>query len=128
MIRRKSIFVIAFVVGVLALSGGALWHAQTAPTPFDKRIWLEAERSKSSSEAPRLRMADGLIGSRVLLGKSQSELETMLGPPTATNKFREYGLVYWLGAERGLMSIDSEWLVVRFDKANKAFEASIISD
>ena len=35
------------------------------------------------------------------------------GVPPPTDYFREYDYAYWLGPERGLFSIDSEWLVVR---------------
>jgi outer membrane protein assembly factor BamE (lipoprotein component of BamABCDE complex) len=63
-----------------------------------------------------------------LLGKTRSEIETMLGAPTQTDKFRDYDLVYWLGDERGYMSIDSEWLAMRFDKTNKTSKAIIVCD
>ena len=119
---------VAIAVSILALSVGVLGRAQAAPTPFDRTIWLQGENAKFSSDAPRLSMADGLVSSRALLGKTRSEVEAMLGTPTQTNKFRDYHLVYWLGAERGYMSIDSEWLVVRFDKTNKASEARIVRD
>jgi hypothetical protein len=33
--------------------------------------------------------------------------------PPPSEYFREYDYVYWLGPERGFVSIDSEWLVVR---------------
>ena len=126
--RRKTLIAVAIAGGVLALSVAVLWHLQTMASPFDRTIWHQGEQGKFSLDAPRLRMADGLIRSHILIGKTRSELEAMLGPATRTDKFRDYGLVYWLGAERGFMSIDSEWLVIRIDKSNKAFEASIVSD
>ncbi len=73
-------------------------------------------------------MADGLVDSRILLGKRRSELESLLGPPTKTDKFRNFDLVYWLGADRGFMGIDSEWLVIRLDSNDKTIRASIVSD
>ncbi len=73
-------------------------------------------------------MADGLVENRVLLGKTKAEIEQLLGVPTATAKFADYGLVYWLGPERSFMSIDSEWLVVAFDAKGKASEAKIVRD
>ena len=102
--------------------------SQSPPVPFDRTIWLNGENVQFSSDAPRLRMADGLVGSRVLLGKRRSEVESLLGPPTKTDKFRNFDLVYWLGAERGYMSIDSEWLVIRLDSNDKTIKASIVSD
>jgi hypothetical protein len=73
-------------------------------------------------------MADGLLRSEVLLGKSRSEIEAMFGPPTSTDKFRDSGLVYWLGPERGFISIDSEWLTLNFDQAGKVRDARIVTD
>jgi hypothetical protein len=88
-------------------------------------VWLQGE---AASNGPRLRMADGLVRSEILLGKSRVEVEAMLGPPTATDKFRSSGLVYWLGSERGFMSIDSEWMTLEFDKTGKVREARIVTD
>jgi hypothetical protein len=101
------------------------------PAPFDRNVWLAGEKVDFSSEAPRLRMADGLISSRVLLGKDRSEIAALLGPDSDTVKFRSYErqeLVYWLGNERSYMPIDSEWLVVRFDTSGRVTEARIVRD
>jgi hypothetical protein len=73
-------------------------------------------------------MADGLVSSGILLSKTRSEVQAMLGPATETDKFRDYDLVYWLGPERSYMSIDSEWLVVRLDRSGRVRKAHIVSD
>jgi hypothetical protein len=73
-------------------------------------------------------MADGLIRSRALLGKGRSEVEALLGPDTETDKFGDYDLVYWLGAQRSYMPLDSEWLAVRFDMSGRVSEARIVYD
>lgn len=96
--------------------------------PFDRTVWLEGDHAAFTTDAPRLRMADGLISTQILLGKERSAVEAMLGPPSGTEKFRNYDLVYWLGAERGSMPIDSEWLVVRFDKHGRLGDALIVHD
>ena len=126
--KRRNVGAVILVVGVVALWASP--YAQTADDsiPFDATVWAQGENAKFSTIAPRLRMADGLIKSRVLLGKSRSEVKAMLGVPTQTNKFRDYDLVYWLGAERGYMSIDSEWLAVRFGDTGNVIEASIVRD
>jgi hypothetical protein len=118
--------IVAF--GAAALSLVYASRSQLPPVPFDKTIWLNGETVEFSSDAPRLRMADGLVDSRILLGKRRSELESLLGPPTKTDKFRNFDLVYWLGADRGFMGIDSEWLVIRLDSNDKTIRASIVSD
>jgi hypothetical protein len=73
-------------------------------------------------------MADGLVESETLKGKAKVAVLAMLGPPTETDKFKDYALVYWLGAERGFIGIDSEWLVVNFDKSGTVSEVSIVRD
>jgi hypothetical protein len=59
---------------------------------------------------------------------SRLDVEKLLGEPTNTRKFKEYDLVYWLGPERGLMHIDSEWLVVRFDEKGVLLSYAIVRD
>lgn len=95
------------------------------PIDFERSVWQQGE---ITSDGQRLRVADGLLRSEVLLGKSKAEIEAMLGPPTATDKFRDSGLAYWLGPERGFISIDGEWLTVDFDQTGRVREARIVSD
>ena len=104
-------------------------HYAYGPTEFDKAIWIQGDKAGFSSEAPRLRMADGLVQSGVLLGKTQGAIDAFLGPQTPTENFRpEYDYVYWLGAERSFISIDSEWLVLKFGSDGLVSEARIVRD
>lgn len=52
----------------------------------------------------------------------------MLGIPDVTNKFKDWKFVYWLGPERGLMSIDSEWLVIRMGPDEHVADCRIVRD
>lgn len=75
-------------------------------------------------------MADGLLRSAVLLGKSQSEIEAMLGPPTYkgyrdSRLARKSSLVYQLGPEREYPGIDIEYLTLDFDTVGKVRDAHI---
>jgi hypothetical protein len=118
---------IVLVAQILALAGCS--GSVVEPVAFDRSAWLAGETADFSPDAPRLRMADSLIGSRILAGKLRSEVEAMLGPDSDTGKFRDrYDLVYWLGAERGFISIDSEWLVLRFDSGGRVVEARTVRD
>jgi len=45
--------------------------------------------------------------------------------PGASRTSDDY--VYWLGPERGLFSIDSEWLVLKF-KDNVVTRAAVLTD
>jgi hypothetical protein len=52
----------------------------------------------------------------------------MLGEPPASEYFKEWDIAYNLGAERGLFSIDSEWLVIRLNNSGVVTEAAIVRD
>jgi hypothetical protein len=123
----KPIVLVACALPLIGCSGSV-----ADPAAFDRNAWLAGETADFSSEAPRLRMADGLVSSRGLIGKDRSEIAALLGPDSDTDKFRSYDrsreLVYWLGAERSFISIDSEWLVVRFDRNGRVAEARIVRD
>jgi hypothetical protein len=114
------------LTGALLLTSCA--DRNSSSSSFDQAVWLEGEKAAPSPEAPRLAMADVLVSSRALVGKKRKEVEAMLGPVTDTDKFRDYDLVYWLGATRGFMPIDSEWLVLRLDERDEVSDARVVSD
>ena len=126
--RRKVLIAVAVFAGVLGVAAVAYSPPSQHPLAFDAAVWAQGEQVPFSSDAPRLRMADGLVASGVLIGKTRMDVEAMLGPPTKTNKFKSYDLVYWLEGERGYISIDSEWLVVRFANVGTAREVRIVRD
>ena len=121
----KALTVTAAAIASITVAAGVYWHLTRGPTEFVQSVWLQGE---ATADSQRLRMADGLLNSRVLLGMSRSEIVAMLGPPTSTDKFRDSGMVYWLGPERGFMSIDSEWLTLNFDQAGKVRDVDIVRD
>lgn len=104
-------------------------HFSTRPTAFDRQVWLDGARVAFSQEAPRLRMADGLLRDGRLIGMTRAQVDALLGPQTTTGNFRpEYDYVYWLGAERGYISIDSEWLVLKLGPGGKVTQARLVRD
>jgi hypothetical protein len=117
------------LIALFALSGASIYGYSTyGPTQFDPDVWRAGERAISPADAPRARIADGLVRSRSLIGKSRAEIDGLLGPETKTDKFDTYDLVYWLGPERGFVSIDSEWLVIDFDQRGSVVTAEIVRD
>jgi hypothetical protein len=110
------------VAGVLSL------NSHSARAEFDAALWRSAGNPPFDDEAPRLRMADGLLKSGALLGKTRSEVGDMLGPQTTSSKFREFDLVYWLGPERSFVRIDSEWLVMNLGPDGRVENARIVTD
>ena len=91
--------------------------------PFDSAKWKAGNENDI-----RLRMVDSLLRKYDLSGNTKAEILALLGEADNTGYFRNYDLVYRLGAERGFISIDSEWLVFRLDTNNTVKEYRIVRD
>jgi hypothetical protein len=72
-------------------------------------------------------MADRLINRGTLRGKTRAEVVELLGEPLETGSPR-WDMKYWLGPERSYFSVDSEWLVLRLDRAGRVVEYRIVRD
>lgn len=125
----KKLAVVILIISTLLVCAFLLyWRIYYSPLEFDSAVWQQGDNVKRSSATPRLRMIDGLISSGVLLGKTPNEIDLMLGKPTDTNYFADFDVVYWLGKERGFISIDSEWLVIGFGDNGKTSEVHVVRD
>jgi hypothetical protein len=93
--------------------------------PFDADLWQQGMQSHT---AVRLHMIEPLIRSRNLDGLTRSQVVSLLGPPSNDGYFADWDLVYWLGPERGLMRIDSEWLVIRIGPDGRVSDYRIARD
>lgn len=93
--------------------------------PFDSDRWKRVERVDDQA---RIQMIEHLMWSKKLDGLSRSELVALLGPPSDAGYFRDRDYVYRLGDERGLFSIDSEWLVVDVDAGGRVSQYEIVRD
>lgn len=91
---------------------------------FSSSQWKDEKLVKNEV---RITMVDNLLEKYRLVGKTKEEINELLGVPPTSNRFKEYDYVYWLGAERGLTPIDSEWLVIKFDK-NIVSNVNIVRD
>jgi hypothetical protein len=98
-------------------------------TTFDSAQWKEADAS-GKKPFVRLEMADHLIASRALYGKTREEILGLLGEPSKSGKayFPEYDFVYWLGPERSFISIDSEWLAIKLDSTGQVRAYELTTD
>lgn len=83
------------------------WYARHR---FISTVWISA----STNEPVRLRMVDDLLRRYKLIGMSREQIDNLLGVPPQTEYFAEYDYIYWLGPERSFISIDSEWLCIKF--------------
>jgi hypothetical protein len=73
-------------------------------------------------------MADRLVARRVLIGKTRAEVIELLCEPPPTTYFRDRSMVYWLGPERGFISVDSEWLVLQLAVDGRVVDSRIVRD
>ncbi len=103
---RPRVVAVLFVIGSLLL---CYWWF--GGTKFDSGRW----KSVTGSDASRLAMVDDLLARHELVGMNQRQIDELLGSPTDTSYFANYDYVYWLGPERGFISIDSEWLCIAFE-------------
>jgi hypothetical protein len=110
---------------ILALAAVVVWRVWFPGRNFDAVAWHDPVLVQ---RGVRLAMADRLIARRALNGKTRAEVVEMLGEPPDTGYFRNWDLVYWIGPERGLFGIDSEWLVARLGRDGDVVECRIVRD
>ena len=122
--RVLGLVALVLTVGLSTLAAIHYWNAR--PLPFDRVVW--SADVEDIEDFRRHRMADWLVEERRLLGMSRAEAISMLGEPTVTSHFRDFDLVYVLGNERGWISIDSEWLLIRLDNTGHVSSAVIARD
>ena len=94
---------------------------------FTPALWQDPK----ASQYPRFIrgcLVDDLMAHTPIRGRSRADIVALLGEPPQTGYFKDYDLVYWLGPERGLMSIDSEWLVMRLDSTGRVAEFRLVTD
>jgi len=92
---------------------------------FDAGQWRSVVRSDDYS---RQEMVGSLIWNDRLEGMTREELEALLGPDCDCAYFDDWDLVYCLGPERSWLSLDSEWLVIRFDETGRFAEYALVTD
>ncbi len=126
LLTRVSTRRCAIAVGLLTLClVGCALYPRYLGQPFDPVAWQDPSQLE---QGVRLAMADRFIAQDTLIGKTRAEVIRLLGKPSDEGYFRSWDLVYWLGPERGYMSIDSEWLVLRIGSDDKVVECRIVRD
>jgi hypothetical protein len=89
---------------------------------FNQQTWFQQEDH-------RVYMVDDLLSDYSLVGKTRGDVTKLLGSPTKDAYFMEpNNIVYYLGDERGIFRIDSEWLVIWFDRSNKVIKFEVQRD
>lgn len=123
-VRPTPGYVVLGAALVVALILGFVWRNALFGPRFDSAAWKNAA---SHAEPTRIGMIDNLLWRYDLVGMARNDVDELLGTPEPTDYFRNYDYVYWLGPERGFISIDSEWLALRFSH-DKVSEAAILTD
>jgi hypothetical protein len=136
-VRKRLGQAIIVLVGVLVTACAAvtgfvlLKHRVDAylhATKFDSAAWKARSMEEGVMWPTRLRMVDDLFDRNLREGVLRAQVEDLLGPPDNTSYFHDWDLVYQLGPERGLIRIDSEWLVFRLDPGGRVVEYRVVRD
>lgn len=105
--------IISYVVLILCLLFGPIVADYAQRQSFQPMLWKTAIQTDTDNPI-KIRMVDDLLRRFKLIGMTQKQIDELLGKPPHTEYFSEYDYVYWLGPERSLFSIDSEWLCLKF--------------
>jgi hypothetical protein len=122
-IARALAVALLCVLIPLILSGTiADWTHRRA---FDADLWKKRDQTAHHSDwPPRLCMVDDLLARGRLKAMTESQVIDLLGPPDS----KSLGFSFYLGPERGFMSIDSEILVIEFGTDGKVSRQRIHRD
>ena len=112
---KHNLKVLIFSVSLIFLLGMAYIFLLPIISDYKGRIKFNSEQWKNADAVDngiRIKMVDDLIHHDKLAGMTREQIILLLGEPASHGYFEEYDLVYWLGPERGFISIDSEWLCI----------------
>ncbi len=100
------------VVVVVALSAVRDGTANCSQFHFDREAWVEA--GQGSDRSARDELADNLVACRVLIGRTASQVRSLLGSPDETSAAEIEEWSYALGPERRLIPMNPGYLSVRY--------------
>ncbi|MED2038998.1 hypothetical protein FC699_13815 [Bacillus wiedmannii] len=120
--EKKQMLGVMIVGCILLLVCTGQLSMNTYNSKFNQDRWLHAEEK-------RVHMVDDLLQKYKLIGKSNEEITKLLGAPTGTSNGKD-GVItsYYLGTERGFIPIDSEQLVLQFDRDGRVVEYKVQRD
>ncbi len=97
---------------------------------FDSAVWKKTEsfRYQKDDITKRQKMIKSVL--KLIKGKSKAEIVGLLGKSLDSGYFKSTGRdsIYILGPERSYISVDSEWLLLWFDKKNILVKFEITTD
>lgn len=116
-------FLLSYALLIAWLFVGPVINDHAHRRSFDPLQWKNSP-ADGGKELIRLKMIDDLLRKDLLIGRSKEAVKSLLGEATREG---QDSLIYWLGPERGFLSIDSESLMITFDQG-KVKNARIIRD
>jgi hypothetical protein len=125
MMKWRVRWTIIVIVGLAVFGGVIVWRIWFPGQAFDPIAWQDEGQVQ---QGIRLGMADRLIARGTLKAMTRNEVVKLLGEPPKTDYFSDWDLVYWLGPERGFISVDSEWLVLRLGTDERVVDCRIVRD
>lgn len=105
--EKKKFLTIAAVTMIPPLICAILLGINEQQSNFTNEKWL-------NHPGERVNIVDDFLNDYELKGMPKDEVTALLGMPTVTEDNK---IVYYLGGERGFISIDSEWLVISFNSS-----------
>lgn len=95
---------------------------------FDASAWRAAAQAEHDYplHAKRLRMVDDLLDEHDFSGMRRAEVVALLGPADEFGWMTHWDLAYYLGPGRGVIQMDSEWLVFQLDEEQRVREHGIV--
>ncbi|EJR65227.1 hypothetical protein IIO_01411 [Bacillus cereus VD115] len=118
--KEKKQMLSVMIVGIIPLIVCAVQLSMNEYTSkFNQDRWL-------NNEEKRVHMVDDFMQKYKLIGKSKEEITQLLGTPTETRN-EEEGVItlYYLGTERGFIPIDSERLILQFDRDGRVLKYKV---
>ena len=117
-----------WVAGIVVLAIAAYWVVFKVPLPF-VASWWDVDTVHGTTLQTRYRIADRLASSGRLDHMNREEVIALLGEPVKdVKRMGNHDLIYVLGPERGLISIDHEWLLIDFDSSGKVSKVEVATD
>ena len=128
--RRAGLLILATLIGAILVTGVRAVNPMArcwARGAFSATRWAAAA-APGKNLSDRGCMVDNLLKKHDFSGWTRDSVIALLGQPPKTDYFTDYDLVYWLGPERSVIRMDSEWLVFRLDSAERVREYRLVTD
>ena len=113
--RIYKVLLLFFTALVIAIS--VVWFFEDR---FEQSVW-------QSEPTSRYKLADDIIESQLLIGKTKAEVLELLGAPSSTSVMKEGSLIYNLGKPASFFEPKMEFLLVVF-KNQKVVEVTQLQE